>query len=149
VKRALGLIVVLALAGCGGGEERATARPSPTSTPDPVATVDPTQVEIRRAANAYVKAYARADWTGVCDTLVPSERRYFDQLGGRCERVFRTTGGRNRRILRDASAGEIRIGREQAVIVVEDQFVDEIMRLYAIEEDGAWGIARSKKRREQ
>jgi hypothetical protein len=144
------IVAVLALAGCGGGEERATARPSPspTDTPDAVATVDPTQVEIRKAANAYVKAYARGDRTGVCDTLVPSERRYFDQLGGSCERVFRTTGGRNRRILRDASAGEIRIGREQAVIVVEDQFVDEIMRLYAIEEDGSWGIARSKKRRD-
>jgi hypothetical protein len=144
----MAIVAVLALAGCGGGEERATARPSPASTPDPVATVEPTEVEIRKAANAYVKAYARGDWTGVCDTLVPSERRYFDQLGGSCERVFRSEG-RNRRVLRDAIAGEVRIGRDQAVIVIEDYVVDELMRLYAIEEDGSWGIARSKKRREQ
>jgi hypothetical protein len=146
----MAITAVLALAGCGGGEERATARPSPTSTPEPAPTTEPTQLEVRQAANAYLKAFARGDWKGVCDALVPSERRYFDNLTGSCERGFRRTGGRDRRLLRNAIAGEIRIRSEQAVISVNEQgWREPIMRLYAIEEDGSWGIARSEKRREQ
>jgi hypothetical protein len=147
----IAIAAVLALAGCGGGEERATARPSPTATdtPDPVTTAEPNQLEIRQAANAYLKAFAAGDWTGVCDTLVPSERRHFERLAGSCERGFSSTGGRNRRVLSNAIAGEIRIRSEQAVIAVNEQgWREPIMRLYAIEEDGAWGIARSKKRRD-
>jgi hypothetical protein len=148
-------VTCLSLVACGSEEQRVAgqSKPAATEAPDPRATPDPTELEIRQDANAYLKAYARGDWTGVCDTLVPSERRYFDELGGRCEHVFRQTvrvSRRERRQLRNALASDIRIGRHQAVIeVTESGWRDPIMRLYAIEEAGAWGIARSKKRREK
>jgi hypothetical protein len=81
-------------------------------------------------------------------------QRYFERLGkGKCERVFRAggrrAGRRGRELMGNSLASEIRIGREQAVIgITELGGRDVYMRLYAIEEDGRWGIARSRARRE-
>jgi hypothetical protein len=150
--------VIGALAGCGEDKEP-VATPTPTAKPakqvDSRATPEPTEQQIREAANAYLKALARRDWTAVCATLVKSEQRYFARLGdGKCERVFRASGRRMSRRERaraaNSLADEIRIGRDQAVIdITESGWDDVYMRLYAIEEDGRWGIARSKKRRER
>jgi hypothetical protein len=54
-----------------------------------------------------------------------------------------------RRLVGKSAASEIRIGPEQAVIeITESGGQEPYMRLYATEENGRWGIARSKKRRE-
>ena len=148
-------LVVIVLAGCGEDAERApgAAQPTKSTKADPRATPDPVELEIRQAANAYMKAFGRRDWKGVCATLVPSERRYFDRLAGACERPFRqgwrgmTKGAR--RLVANSIAGEIRIGPYQAVIdITENGDPGPYMKLYAIEENGRWGIARSKKQRE-
>jgi hypothetical protein len=146
----------VALGGCGDEQDpAATATPEPTKQADSRATPEPREQQIREVANAYLKASSRADWTAVCATLARSERRYFERLGdGKCERVFRAGGRRMGK--RDSEravnllASDIRIGREQAVIeITQAGGRDVLMRLYAIEEDGRWGIARSKKRRER
>jgi hypothetical protein len=147
----------VALAGCGESEDPAPASPPKPAKKqaDPRATPEPTEQEIREAANAYLQAFSRSDWTAVCNTLVPSERQYFDRLGkGKCERVFRDggreAGKRGRESLGTSIASDIRIGREQAVIGITLYGSHKVyMRLYAIEEDGRWGIARSKKRRDR
>jgi hypothetical protein len=141
-------VLTVAIVGCGESSE--APRPAATAIPDRRATVEPTQVEIRKVANAYVRAWGRKDWEAVCGTLVPSERRYFDRLGGSCERVYRQgrSGKRVHRLVRDSIAGEIRIGPKQAVIeITEAGSPTPYMRLYAIQENGRWGIARSFKRR--
>jgi len=68
-----------------------------------------------------------------------------------CVPRWRAPGGkRGRELARNSRASEIRIGREQAVIDITELGMDDVyMRLYAIEEDGRWGIARSRKRRER
>ena len=147
------LLAVIGIAAPGCGEEEQRPPPAATAEPDRRATPDATELEIRQAANAYLKAFARGDWTGVCATLVASERRYFDRLAGSCERPFRDiarkAGKRGRRQMRDSLASAIRIGPEQAVIeITEAGWREPYMRLYAVEENGRWGIARSKKRRE-
>ncbi len=138
----------LALAGCGGsGNDREAARS--TATPRPVATNEPRTQAIREVANRYLAEFAAKDWTGVCATLVPSERRYFDRLAGSCEKVFRNNDAGSLRVLRDSRAGEIRIGPHQAVIEVNELgWREPLLYLYAIQEQGRWGIARSKKLRE-
>jgi hypothetical protein len=148
----------VALAGCGDDEDpaaTATPTPEPTKQPDSRATPEPTEQQIREVADAYLKALSRRDWSAVCATLARSEQRYFDRLGdGKCERVFRAggrrMGKRDRERAANLLASDIRIGREQAVIeITEAGGRDVYLRLYAIEEDGRWGIARSKKRRER
>jgi hypothetical protein len=148
----------LGFAGCGEDAHPAatpTATPEPTKQADSRATPEPTEQQIRQVANAYLKALSRRDWTAVCATLAKSEQRYFDRLGdGKCERVFRASGRRmgkrDRARAGNSLASEIRIAREQAVIeITEAGGRDVYMRLYAIEEDGRWGIARSKKRRQR
>jgi hypothetical protein len=148
-------LVGVALAGCGDNAESPQARTESAtrSQPDPRSTPDPTELEIRQVANAYLKAFAREDWSGVCATLAASERRYFDRLAGSCERPFRQggreAGKRGRRQLANSLASAIRIGPDQAVIeITEAGWREPFMRLYAIEEYGRWGIARSKKQRE-
>jgi hypothetical protein len=141
----------LALAGCGdSGEAHGTARTS--ATPPPVATNDPAEQEIREVANRYLAAVAAKDWPAVCATLAPSERVYYLRNAGSCEAAFRSRadelGDDGRRLLRDSRASEIRIGPEQAVIEVTKLGWHEVLvRLYAIRDDGRWGIARSKKDR--
>ena len=75
-------LVGVALAGCEETAERPQARTEPamSSQPDPRSTPGPTELEIRQVANAYLKEFARGDWSGVCATLAASERRYFDRL---------------------------------------------------------------------
>ena len=146
----LPLVLVVTVVACGESSE--PAPPAATPIPDRRAQVEPTQLEIRRAANAYVRAWGQRDWDALCDTLVPSERRYFDRLGGSCERVFRQGGKRSgkfeRRVVGDSIASEIRIGPKQAVIeITQAGSPTPYMRLYAIQEKGRWGIARSLKRR--
>jgi hypothetical protein len=152
VRIALLVLVGVVLAGCGEEAEPAAVPTEPAKS-DPRARFDETELEIRQAANAYLQAFGNRDWKGVCAALVPSERRYFDRLAGDCERPFRqgwremTKGAR--RLAANAIAGEIRIGPYQAVIhVTESGSPDPYMRLYAIEENGHWGIARSRKLRE-
>jgi hypothetical protein len=152
---ALAAAAGLGLGGCGSSanDEPATASsPTATTTPRPVSTSDPRTQEIREAANEYLAASARGDWTTVCATLARSERRYFDRRAGACEAAFRANaervGRRELRRLRNARAGEIRINDDTAVIEVSELGWREVlMRLYATHEDGRWGIARSKKRR--
>jgi hypothetical protein len=146
----------VALAGCGEGADPPATGASEAAKPAARrATPDPTEQQIREVANAYLKALSRRDWTAACATLAESEQRYLERLGkGRCERVFRDGGRRAdkgvRRLLGNSLASEIRIGREQAVIgITEAGGRDVYMRLHAIEEDGRWGIARSRKRRDR
>jgi hypothetical protein len=142
-----------AAVGCGEDESGTGRDTAATATPRPVATNDPRTQKIREVANRYLSATAGRDWTAVCATLVPSERRHFERLAGTCEEAFRTgaveAGNREVRRLRDARAGEIRIGRHQAVIEINELgWREPLMHLYAIREDGGWGIARSKKLRD-
>jgi hypothetical protein len=142
----------LVLPGCGeSGEAQGTARA--TAKPRPVATSDPTKQEIRELANGYLAAIAAKDWSGVCKTMAPSERVFYLREWGSCEKAFRSraddVGAYGRRIFRNSRAAEIRIGPEQAVIDVSKLGShDVLVRLHAIREDGRWGIARSKKDRE-
>jgi hypothetical protein len=141
----------IGLAACGGDDAEPSAARTPTATAEARATPEPTSQEIRQAANRYLAAFGRSDWAGVCATLVPSERRHFDRRAGSCERAFAATEAtkRERRLLRNSRAGEIRIGPNQAIIeITELGWREPFMRLYAIEERGAWGIARSRKQRE-
>ena len=150
------LLAALALGGCGesADEDRAASGPTPASTPRPVSTNDPRTQEIREAANRYLSATARADWSAVCATLARSERGYFDRLGGSCEAVYgadsrRKAVRRERRLIRNARAGDIRVKGDGAVIDVHELGWREVLfRLYAIEENGRWGIARREKLRD-
>jgi len=151
VRRWVPAFLCIALAACGGDDAEPSAARTPTATPDARATPEPASQEIREIANRYLAAFARSDWAGVCATLVPSERRHFDRRAGSCERAFSfpKTPRRELQLLRNSRAGEIRIAPNQAIIeVTELGWRKPYMRLYAIEERGAWGIARSRKQRE-
>jgi hypothetical protein len=143
------LVALTVLAGCGGeSDEPSSARTqaTPTATPEPRATPEPTSQEIREVVNRYLAAYARQDWSGLCATLVPSQQRQFDRLAGSCERAFRTLRSEKRELVRNSRAGEIRVrGKRATIEVTELGWREPYMRLYAIEEDGAWGVARRKR----
>ena len=117
-----------------------------------MATNDPTTQEIREVANRYLAEFARQDWAGVCTTMAPSERRYYDRHGDSCVNAFRRNAKRVTRrglkLFRNSRAGEIHLRAEEAVIeVTKLGWFDTILRLYAIQEQDRWWIARSKKRR--
>jgi hypothetical protein len=147
-------VTALAGAGCGAGEgdepSSARAQATPTATPEPRSTPEPPSQEVREVANRYLAAFAARKWGEVCATLVPSEQSHFDRLAGSCERAFRASGARQsrqvRKLLRNSRAGEIRIRGTRATIeITELGWREPFMRLYAIEEDGAWGISRRKR----
>ena len=146
------LIVGLALAGCGGSDPGPeAAKPTPSATADRSSGLDQDQVAIRRAVARYYDAYAKKDFEAVCATLVPSERRHFDRKGGRCARVFAQGAGRLKprelKQLGELEADRIRIEGDRATITLTNAyFSGRYGRLYALREDGEWGITRRKAR---
>ena len=154
MRRSAFLIIALALPGCGGSGERPAAEKAtvtPAATADRSSGLDQDQVQIRRAVARYYDALAAKDFPAVCATLVPSEQSYFTGLAGKCPRAFaqeaRRLPPRRLKLLAELEADRVRIKGDRATITVTNAyFSGRHGRLYALRENGAWGLARRKAR---
>jgi septum formation inhibitor MinC len=140
------LVIASLFAGCGGGSspekpaEAATSTP-PAATATPEATPNP-QTELRALAGKYYETVAANDPAATCDTLIASERAHFERKFGKCEKAF-AFSKKVRSGVEGLRAGDVTVKGDAArisIVAPSGTKVDE--NLYAVREDGEWGIAR-------
>lgn len=134
------------LAGCGReeppAEAEASAEPTATETPD---AREQAKKEIRELTFDWLAAGAKGDGAALCETLAPSERRYYASRHRSCAAAWRKPTAFGVRTLKESRPGTI-IVYEEGYATIEIHHIEDgnYMTIYAIDEGGRWGIARKK-----
>jgi hypothetical protein len=131
-------VLVAAVAGCGGSEEKPAAT-AQTSAPD-VKPAAPDEQAAADVALRYAHAIADKDWEAVCATRTQAERDDFAQTAGSCSRAFEL-------ILKDkptelfgtVKAGEVRIrGNVAGIDLLQPGQTKPVTTLGAVKQHGEW-----------
>jgi hypothetical protein len=140
----IGLLVV-GVTACGESPqstESPATRAAATPTATAAATEQTPEAEIRQAATNYITGLADQDWSRVCESRAPSERREFAREAGSCEQVFKIlleSQPAMGKIMADAKPGEVRIkGAVAGVDIVQPGQTEPAGTLAAVREDGHW-----------
>ena len=127
MRRAATGLILVALAGCGGGGDKTTAGD---------------EQAVRAVAQAYLNAVATKNWKAACATRAASEIRQLAKTGGSCEKVFAALLGKQPvAVFKSARAGAVRIKGDVAGIDVDRKGqAGKAITLAAVRENGGWKL---------
>ena len=131
MRLAAGALALLALAGCGGGDDKSGGD-----------SVNADQQKARAVAQAYLLAVGNKQWKAVCATRSKSEVAQLAQTGGSCEKVFAVLLAKQPvHLFKTAKAGAVRIKDDLAGIdVTQKGQKKKFLTLAAVREGDGWKL---------
>jgi hypothetical protein len=129
----------------GGGEQTAataTATAAKTAAATATETAQTPEAEIEQAAKQYLTGISDKDWSQVCESRAPSERRKFERDIGSCEAAFKLILGKTPELAQafaEAETGDVRIkGKLAGIDILQPGQTEPALTLAAVRENGHW-----------